>query len=816
MFNSLTKEKKDDINVGKKIRKKEMRIESVMEKTGWTREETINTIEAQKKRYGITYGAYDKYNLHTAPAEGFNEEYFSRKWKRKQRTMCVKETIEKTGWTREEAKAHIKSARERLGISYNDYRKYRFYRIPEDVQAEKYAEIVEQKQLRKEESRNRFRQERENHIKTVMDATGWDRQLTLDMQKRSAAVAGCDYEHYAVYNLYDLTEEEQKTYFTARYTRALRKRYNIDPEIIHIFRNKDKTCELLKDFLGRPCESTVDMTFDAFKEAFGQENKIIYKPLASYGGKNVEVFDLCQANLEAVYNKIMELPDGIVEGFLKQHPEMAKLSLKSVNTIRVATVKSNQSFENVEQDKLYFLYAGLRVGSGSSYVDNLHSGGLICGIDLETGVVETDGVNLSGYSTEKHPDTGVVFKGFKIPYWEEMQSMLREAAKTFKTGYFGWDIAITETGPVIIEVNTSPGSVILQTPYVPMKKGMGHLVAPYVDPKDVATKYPFKNEDEKYIEMVAEEAECTREEAIEKITEAYELYGMECDAYAARQCWKLSEEEMRTQFTAIQKNFIRANFNRNPKLMKTVASKELSCKYFDKFLNRKYLSTKDIDFDKFNEMFGSTAKVIYKPIVSSGGKGIEVFELGESLEDAFNNIKEYPEGILEEYIVQHDEMNRFCESSVNTMRVVTIKTNRDIEGLEKNKVNILYCALRCGTGDAVVDNLSSGGIVAIVNKDTGVIETDAVDQRANVYAQHPNTGVTFKGQTIPFFDKVLPMIEEASVDIDEAFLGWDIAITKDGPVLVEVNSNPGANLIQAPYHAVGKGMKYIFENYFDA
>lgn len=51
-------EKKNDVNEKstKKISKKEIRIESVMAKTGWSREETINTIEALKERYGITYG----------------------------------------------------------------------------------------------------------------------------------------------------------------------------------------------------------------------------------------------------------------------------------------------------------------------------------------------------------------------------------------------------------------------------------------------------------------------------------------------------------------------------------------------------------------------------------------------------------------------------------------------------------------------------------------------------------------------------------------------------------------------------------------
>jgi len=807
---SVVKEK----NPKTKKKTKKDRIKSVMEKTGWSYEETVSAIETVKERFGMTYMDYDKYDLYKVPLESFNSTYFELRWKAKQKSMCINETVKKTGWSKKDAVSHINSARKRLGISYNDYRKYRFYRIAEEEQAEKYDEIVKQKQARKEEGRIRFIREREHHIKNVMDATGWNRQFVLEMWRRCATVAGCDYEHYDVYKLYDLNEEEQKTYFTARYTMALRKRYNIDPEIIHIFRNKDKTCELLKDFLGRPWLSTVDMSFEEFVNTFKNETKIIYKPLASYGGKQVQVFEISEKNNEEVYNELMSLPDGIVEGFLKQHPDMAKLSLKSVNTIRVATVKSNQSFPNVEQDKLYILYAGLRVGCGSSYVDNLHSGGLICGINLETGVVDTDGVDLDGYSTPIHPDTGVTFVGFKIPFWEEMKQMLAEAAKTFKTGYFGWDIAFTEDGPVVIEVNTSPGSVILQTPYVPLKRGMGHMIAPYVDPEDVAVKYTLQIEDEEFLDIIIRETGWTRDEALKKVSEAYDKYGATCENYAVRRYWEYSDEEMANQFTDLHVNLLRAKFNRDRNLMKIVSNKELSCTYFEKYMNRKWMSTRLMDFKYFKEVFGKSDRIVYKSAAVSGGSGIEIFSLKENnFEEVFRTTSEYREGIIEEYIVQHPDMEKLSLNSVNTIRVVTIKTDKDIHGTEKNKNNVIYCALRCGMGGSYVDNLKIGELVAIVNKETGIVETDAVDNRNNVYEKHPDTGVVFKGYQIPMFKEIISLVEEASQDIQEAFLGWDIAITADGPVLVEINSNPGASLLQAPYLPMHKGMKSLFEKY---
>lgn len=769
--------------------KKQRVIASVMKKTGWSYDETVFNIEQIEKRSGISLAEYDEYNLHNVPEEDVDAEYFKRKWAKKQRKMCIDNTMEKTGWDRKYTLDQLKSVRSRLGITYNDYTKFRFYKIPEEEQAARYNEILKQKADRKKESNARFAQEKEHHIQSVMEATGWDRQLTLDMQRRCAAVAGCDYEHYNVYRLYELTEREQQEYFTARYTRALRKRYNIDPEIIHIFRNKDKTCALLKDFLGRPCVSTVDMTLEDFTAATPE-------------------------TINGVYEELMSMPDGIVEGFLKQHPEMAKLSVNSVNTIRVATVKSNRSYPNVEKDKVYIVYAGLRMGSGSSYVDNLHSGGLIAGVDLETGIVDTEGVDFEGNLIPVHPDTGITIKGFQIPYWEEMKQTIEKAAETFKTGYFGWDIAITEDGPVIIEVNTSPGSVILQTPYVPHKKGMGHMVAPYVDPADVAPKYPLQDKEEVYLSSVMEKTGWNREQALEKITKAYVKYGIMCDDYYWLRVWELSDDILDTYFTTHQKNLIRARFNRDSSLVEQFYNKALTCEYFAQYLGRSWISTDKMDYETFADTFANISKVIYKPLTKSGGVGIETFEVNsDNIKQVYEHLAAYPSGIVEEYIVQHPEMARLSANSVNTIRVVTVKTQHDIPNVKTNAVNVLFTALRAGRDDSCVDNLSSGGMSAIINSETGLVETNAVDLNGEIFELHPNTGVKFVGFKIPYFEDIMPMLEEASKDISEAFLGWDIAITENGPVIVEVNTNPGTAMIQKAYAANEKGVKSIAEIY---
>ena len=57
-----------------------------------------------------------------------------------------------------------------------------------------------------------------------------------------------------------------------------------------------------------------------------------------------------------------------------------------------------------------------------------------------------------------HPTTGVVFKGFVIPMWDKVLSMLGSAAaRVPEMRYLSWDIAMTPTGPVLIEGNDEGG-----------------------------------------------------------------------------------------------------------------------------------------------------------------------------------------------------------------------------------------------------------------------------------------------------------------------------------------------------------------------
>ncbi len=148
-------------------------------------------------------------------------------------------------------------------------------------------------------------------------------------------------------------------------------------------------------------------------------------------------------------------PDGNIdnryylEQVIVQSKEMAALNPSSVNTIRVMTC-------NIEDDPQIF-FCSVRVGNNGAVVDNFHSGGMSAVVDNDTGVVTGPAMDKAMNRFERHPSTGVVFKGFQIPRWEEVKAMVYDACRMHpEMTVIGWDVAITEEGPLLIEGREFP------------------------------------------------------------------------------------------------------------------------------------------------------------------------------------------------------------------------------------------------------------------------------------------------------------------------------------------------------------------------
>lgn len=462
----------------------EAQIRAVMEKTGWSQKEAAAQMADAKQRLGISYQDYNRYNFHEIPVPMQRGRYQKivnyKSIRQENRNVCIEDAMQKTGWSREEAAAQIAEAVKRLGITYVDYRKYEFCLLSPEAQEAKMAELRETKRKQKLAQQKQLRQEREAVIAKVMEKTGWDHSTTKAKIQDAKRRTNCTYSEYWTYQFYALDEQVQNEIFLMDLSRKLKTKYTTDRQFGRMLCNKAATNLHFSDCVKRPWCMNADLSYEEFLQKFEGCKKLVYKPLGGNWGRGVVGFEMT-GDLHKLYEELMSYPEGVIEQFVVQHPKMNALSPTAVNTVRIVTISSNHEPVTADGKMMDIAYASLKIGGvTSNIVDNLHGGGMVAGIDLETGKLITDGADDQGNVYAVHPVTGTIIKGFEIPYFKEAIAMVTKAIQDKKLdGYLGWDVAISEQGPELIETNLMPGVILLTMPYLAEKKGMKSRMEQY-------------------------------------------------------------------------------------------------------------------------------------------------------------------------------------------------------------------------------------------------------------------------------------------------------------------------------------------------
>ncbi|MGM9834215.1 MAG: sugar-transfer associated ATP-grasp domain-containing protein [Bacilli bacterium] len=259
---------------------------------------------------------------------------------------------------------------------------------------------------------------------------------------------------YLNYEFYKKNKTERKTYAGIKiqdyfYERvspsAYKKRYTIKPDFLADFKKYTK-----RDFIVPEKSSLKD-----FKKYISTHEVFMSKPYDGLGGAEVEKkYSKDIKNIEEFYNYCQKNRI-FLEDVVKQHKEMNRMCAASCNTIRIMTFNNNGKPE--------ILWAGLRIGNGINSVDNFHAKGMATEIDLETGKLVRPALDKDLQEYTHHPTSGVEIEGFQIPYFDEVKKMVKEASlESDKILVVGWDVAITDEGPIIIEGNRRPGFDVVQ------------------------------------------------------------------------------------------------------------------------------------------------------------------------------------------------------------------------------------------------------------------------------------------------------------------------------------------------------------------
>jgi hypothetical protein len=273
------------------------------------------------------------------------------------------------------------------------------------------------------------------------------------------------YTDYSLFQMDRANAAQRKTYVTRGVNDRLVSRFN-DAGYRHIFVNKDEFNARFADFLGRdwmrvapPDEADFDPQAEADRlaEFCKGKDEIVAKPRDGMCGKGVEMLRVAEYPDSAqLLAYLQSIGAGVVEEVIAQHPDMAALYPRSINTLRMVTLNNGKT--------VTLVLAICRIGNGDR-VDNFLHGGVMTRIDVDTGTLKYVCVDQQNNTYETHPITGVRFVGYPIPMWEQCVAFAKKAAEVVpQVGYVGWDLAVTPDGPVLVEGNEFPGHCLYQLP----------------------------------------------------------------------------------------------------------------------------------------------------------------------------------------------------------------------------------------------------------------------------------------------------------------------------------------------------------------
>lgn len=229
------------------------------------------------------------------------------------------------------------------------------------------------------------------------------------------------------------------------------------------------------------------------------------------------------------------------------------------------------------------------------------------------------------------------------------------------------------------------------------------------------------------------------------------------------------------------------------KALNSPEGRELLDSKYDTYIRVKDLYKREIvlldaktGYETFLDYCNRHNVFVKKNNYDSLGRGVQKVNLEgytskrEAYEDVTADAKRV---ILEELIIPGPEIQFLNPDSVNTVRIILLMD-------ESAGCKIQDTFMKIGREGSFVDNGGAGGILVHIDPDSGVFDSDGIDEDCNVYTIHPDHGYAFAGYHLPKWGKAVETARAASAKIPEAkYIGWDLTYTNDGNwIIVEGNS----------------------------
>ena len=186
------------------------------------------------------------------------------------------------------------------------------------------------------------------------------------------------YMDYIVFAFYNLNKAQRATYITRGVNNGYVRRLNTR-ESWYKFEDKPTFNKLFAEYMHRNWIDLSQASLEEFTQFLEGKERIVCKPVDATCGRGIIFLNKEEfGEPEVLYQRLKENKQFLVEQFVVQHPDIAKIYDRSVNTVRLVTM--------VVEGTPHVVFSSIRIGNGLM-VDNLNSGGMATVIDLETGII---------------------------------------------------------------------------------------------------------------------------------------------------------------------------------------------------------------------------------------------------------------------------------------------------------------------------------------------------------------------------------------------------------------------------------------------
>ena len=153
--------------------------------------------------------------------------------------------------------------------------------------------------------------------------------------------------------------------------------------------------------------------------------------------------------------------------------------------------------------------------------------------------------------------------------------------------------------------------------------------------------------------------------------------------------------------------------------------------------------------------------------------------------------------LLQPRVANHAQLQKLSGDTLVSLRIITMRRPQE-------RARYLIGSISLPVGDVVGSNTQFGVLRAPIEEATGRLgvsyDQKDISRVMEPISVHPVTGGRIEGFELPFWKETVDLaIQAHETFTDIALIGWDIALTPDGPVIIEGNSNPGADMLQVSH-----------------